>query len=60
MNTTLHLIFSYADHQRKATTRATVINRFHAFFNSFLGLFAPADDPAALRYMSGKSNDGID
>ncbi len=60
MNTTLHLTFSYAAYQREPAPQATVINRFQSFFNTLLGLFAPADDLAALRYMSTKSGSVID
>ena len=60
MNTTLHLIFSYSAYHRRPAIQATVLNHIQAFFNSFLGLFSPADDPAALRYMSARHNGAID
>jgi hypothetical protein len=60
MNTTLHLTFSYAAYQREPAPQATVTNRFQAFFYTLLGLFAPADDPAAVRYMSAKYGESID
>ena len=60
MNTTLHLTFSYAAYQRKPALQATVLNRVQAFFNTLFGLFTPADDPAAVRYMSSKYGSAID
>jgi hypothetical protein len=60
MNTTLHQTFTYAAYVRKPTPRAVVVNRFRGFFNRLLGIFAPADEPAALRYMSSKYTDSLD
>jgi hypothetical protein len=60
MNNTLHLTFSYAAYNRKPVVRAAVMNRIQAVLNTLFGLFRPADDPAALRYMSATHNEGID
>jgi hypothetical protein len=60
MNATLHQTFSYAAYHRKLPPKAAVTNRFRAFFNLLFGLFAPADDLSALRYMSAKYNDALD
>jgi hypothetical protein len=60
MNTTLHQTFSYTAYNRKPAPQAAVTNRIQAFFNLLFGLFAPADDLSALRYMGAKYNDAID
>ena len=60
MSITLHQTFSYNAYNRKPSPRAAVLNRIEALFNLILGLFAPKDDPAALRYMSAKYGEALD
>ena len=60
MNATLHQTFSYNAYNRKPVLRAAVANRLAAFFYQLVGLFAPADDRAALRYATSKYNGAVD